>query len=209
MRVAGMFAAAVLLVAAQTGAGQSRRVGAGSGIVHVVIDTDRGAIGADLDSAHAPLSVSNFLRYVDAGLYVNGRFHRTVTPDNQPRDSVKIGVIQGGRAAESGGFPPIALERTTVTGLHHLDGTLSMARAAANTATSDFFICIGDQPALDFGGHRNLDGQGFAAFGRVTSGMDVVRAIQHAPAQGQQLTPPVRILDIRRRGAGRDSRSAR
>ena len=66
-----------------------------------------------------------------------------------------------------------------------------MARAGPNSATSDFFICIGDQPALDFGGHRNLDGQGFAAFGRVTEGMAIVRAIQGSPANGQQLDPPI------------------
>ena len=169
-----------------------------AGTVLVEIETERGTIRAALDSAHAPTTVDNFLRYVDAGLYTNGRFHRTVTPENQPRDSVHIGVIQGGRQSESNGFPAIALERTSITGLHHEDGTLSMARGGPNTATSDFFVCIGDQPSLDFGGHRNLDGQGFAAFGRVTSGMEIVRQIQHAPAQGQTLTPPIRILAVRR-----------
>jgi peptidyl-prolyl cis-trans isomerase A (cyclophilin A) len=114
---------------------------------------------------------------------------------------VKITVIQAGTdpARRGRGFPPIELERTSVTGLHHLDGTLSMARAGANTATSDFFICIGPQPELDFGGKRNPDGQGFAAFGRVTVGMDVVRAINAAPADSnQRLTPPVAIIRIRR-----------
>ena len=94
--------------------------------------------------------------------------------------------------------PALPLERTRDTGLRHLDGTLSMARAGPDTATSDFFICIGDQPELDFGGKRNPDGQGFAAFGRVTKGMDVVRRIQQAPAEGQTLTPPVSILNIER-----------
>lgn len=183
--------------AAAQGATSAR---AGAGIVGVVISTNYGTFTADLDSAHAPISVTNFLRYVDAGAYRNGRFHRTVRPDNQPNDSVRIGVIQGGPNAEAPSFPPIALERTSVTGLHHQNGTLSMARAGPNTATSDFFICIGDQPALDFGGHRNVDGQGFAAFGRVTGGMDVVRKIQSASASGQQLTPPAAILAIRRAG---------
>ena len=96
-------------------------------------------------------------------------------------------------------FPPIALERTSAIGLLHRDGTLSMARNEPDTATSDFFICIGDQPSLDFGGKRNPDGQGFAAFGRVVKGMDVVRKIQAAPAQEQTLTPPVRILKISRK----------
>jgi peptidyl-prolyl cis-trans isomerase A (cyclophilin A) len=169
------------------------------GVVRVVIETDRGDIFVALDSSHAPRSVANFLRYVDGGFYTGGRFHRAVTATNQPRDTVRIEVIQGGADPQRpAGFPPIELERTSVTGLHHRDGTLSMARAGPNTATSDFFICIGDQPALDFGGHRNPDGQGFAAFGQVTAGMAIVRAIQGAPASGQQLTPPVTIRRIRR-----------
>ena len=90
-----------------------------------------------------------------------------------------------------------ALAVLRATGLRHLDGTLSMARDGPDTATGDFFICIGDQPELDFGGRRHPDGQGFAAFGRVVRGMDVVRAIQAAPADAQHLTPPVRILSAR------------
>jgi peptidyl-prolyl cis-trans isomerase A (cyclophilin A) len=114
---------------------------------------------------------------------------------------VKIEVIQGSVSPERDrdDFPPIAIERTDVTGLRHRDGTLSMARGGPNSATSSFFICIGDQPELDFGGKRNPDGQGFAAFGAVTGGMDVVRAIHASPANGQALTPPVRILNIARR----------
>lgn len=156
---------------------------------------------AEIDSVRAPISATNFLKYVDAGAYDGGRFHRTVTPANQPNDSVKIEVIQGGanQAADRLRLPAIELERTSVTGLKHLDGTLSMARAGPNTATSDFFICIGPQPALDFGGHRNLDGQGFAAFGRVLSGMQVVKAIQQSPASAQRLAPQVEITRITRR----------
>lgn len=170
------------------------------GVIHVVIETERGDIAVSLDSARAPVSVANFLRYVDGGFYTGGVFHRTVTPANQPNDSVRIEVIQGGPnpQRQGNGFPPIELERTNATGLKHRDGTLSMARAGPNTAMSDFFICIGDQPALDFGGHRNRDGQGFAAFGQVTSGMDVVRAIQGSAAQAQRLTPPIVIRRIRR-----------
>jgi peptidyl-prolyl cis-trans isomerase A (cyclophilin A) len=169
-----------------------------SAAIHLVIETDRGNISVTLDSARAPNTVANFLRYVDGGFYTGGLFHRTVTPTNQPNDSVRIEVIQGGANPQRQAFPPIELERTNVTGLKHRDGTLSMARAGPNTATSDFFICIGDQPSLDFGGHRNRDGQGFAAFGQVTKGMDVVRAIQASPAQGQRLTPPVAIRRINR-----------
>jgi peptidyl-prolyl cis-trans isomerase A (cyclophilin A) len=167
----------------------------------VVIETSMGTITAEIDSVRAPISAANFLKYVDAGGYNGGRFHRTVRADNQPRDSVKIDVIQGGARQDSTRvrFPAIELERTNVTGIKHLDGTLSMARAGPNTATSDFFICIGPQPALDFAGHRNLDGQGFAAFGRVLSGMDVVRAIQQSAANAQALTPPVSITRMTRR----------
>jgi peptidyl-prolyl cis-trans isomerase A (cyclophilin A) len=171
-----------------------------TGIVDVVVETSLGRITVAIDSAHAPITATNFLRYVDAGFYTSGRFHRTVTAANQPRDSVRIAVIQGGAdpAREGSGWAPIALERTNVTGLRHVDGTLSMARGGPNTATSDFFICIGAQPALDFGGHRNPDGQGFAAFGQVTSGMDVVRRIQASAADGQRLTPPVIITSMKR-----------
>ena len=119
---------------------------------------------------------------------------------NQPNDAVKIEVIQGGISADypRTGEASIPLERTSVTGLRHLDGTISMARLTPDSANSGFFICIGDQPELDFGGRRNPDGQGFAAFGRVTSGMDAVRAIQQSPHEEQRLTPPVPITRIRR-----------
>jgi peptidyl-prolyl cis-trans isomerase A (cyclophilin A) len=169
--------------------------------VKVVIETSLGNIEAEVDTVHAPASAANFLRYVDAGLYDGGIFHRTVKPDNQPNNDVKIEVVQAGRARGTAGFPPIPLERTSVTGLSHKDGTLSMARNGPDTATSDFSICIGDQPSLDFAGKRNPDGQGFAAFGRVTRGMDIARRIQAAPADGQRLTPPVAIVRIRRAAA--------
>jgi peptidyl-prolyl cis-trans isomerase A (cyclophilin A) len=163
----------------------------------VRIATALGPIEVRLDARHAPATVANFLKYVEAGRYTGGQFHRTVTlhPDNQPNSAVKIEVIQGGvnPAFAAKDWPPLALERTRDTGLKHLDGTISMARAGPDTATSDFFLCVGDQPELDFGGRRNPDGQGFAAFGQVTKGLDLVRKIQAAPADGQKLTPPVRI----------------
>lgn len=171
-----------------------------AGQIPVIITTDRGEITAILDSAKAPSTVINFLRYVDAGHYTGGAFHRTVTSENQPNDSVRIAVIQGAIAPERRGrsFSPIPLEPTGTTGLRHRDGTLSMARSTPHSATSAFFITIGDQPALDQGGHRNLDLQGFAAFGVVTTGMEIVRSIQQAPHTGQSLTPPITILGIRR-----------
>jgi peptidyl-prolyl cis-trans isomerase A (cyclophilin A) len=171
-----------------------------AGKVRVVLRTEKGEIELELDEAHAPNTVRNFLGYVDAGLFEGGVFHRTVTPGNQPNNPVKIEVIQGGVSPSRRSAPrvPIALERTSVTGIRHKDGTVSMARDTPDSAVSDFFICLGDQPELDFGGKRNPDGQGFGAFGRVVRGMDVVRAIQQAPAQGQQLSPPIKILSAAR-----------
>ena len=167
--------------------------------VEVVIETTLGTIDVRLAPQQAPMTTANFLRYVDAGAYTGGSFHRTVTPANQPSSPVKIEVIQAGPAPAAKALPAIPLERTSVTGLHHRDGTISMARDTPDTATSDFFICIGDQPSLDFGGKRNPDGQGFAAFGQVVRGMDVVRRIQAAPSVGQSLVPPVSIVRIYRK----------
>ena len=182
----------------------SRRLGAGDPppAVRVVIETALGEIEVEVDAKRAPGTAANFLRYVDAGHYDGGRFHRTVRPDTEVRKDFPIEVVQAGANPdrEKEGFPPIALERTRDTGLRHVNGTLSMARDGADTATSDFFVCIGDQPSLDFGGGRNPDGQGFAAFGRAVRGMDVVLRIQASPAKGQGLDPPVRILRARRSG---------
>lgn len=186
----------MLLVAVTASASASAQ----PGTIHIVIETSAGVIDADLDSLHAPISVANFLRYVDAHHYDGGQFHRAVTPDNQPNNAVKIEVIQGGVASEFSrrGWPAIELERTNATGLNHADGALSMARAGPNTATSDFFITIGPQPALDFAGKRNADGQGFAVFGHITRGGDVVRKIQHSAVVDQKLTPPISITRIAR-----------
>lgn len=163
----------------------------------VVIQTTLGSIEVEVDTVRSPVTGMNFLRYVDQGAYRNGQFHRTVRADNQPDNQVKIEAIQGAAdPSRAKAFTPIPLEKTTESGLSHKDGTISMARDGPDTGTSDFFICIGDQPELDFGGKRNPDGQGFAAFGRVVRGMDVVRQIQTARAQDQRLTPPIAIQDI-------------
>lgn len=167
--------------------------------VHVLLHTEAGDIELEVDTVRAPITAANFLRYVDRGFYDGGSFYRTVTPQNQPRNKVKIEVIQGGnQPRENQDLPPIALEPTNRTGLKHVDGAISMARDGPNTATSEFFICVGAQPALDYGGGRHPDGQGFAAFGRVVKGMDVVRKIQTSPADGQSLTPPIKILSAKR-----------
>ena len=169
----------------------------------VVLDTELGEIEIEVDTVRAPNTAANFLKYVDAGMYDGGRFHRTVRLDNQPDKIVKIEVIQGAASATRiRDFPPaIELERTSVTKLTHADGVVSMARSSPDSARDQFFICIGNQPELDFGGKRNEDGQGFAAFGRVVRGMDVVRKIQAAPAEAQNLRPPISITRARRAGA--------
>ncbi|MGH9940573.1 MAG: peptidylprolyl isomerase [Blastocatellia bacterium] len=168
----------------------------------VLVQTELGDIEVEVDAERAPVTVENFLKYVDAGHYDGGRFHRTVklNPDNQPNNKIKIEVIQAGvnPEKEKQGFPPIKLERTSVTVLKHKNGVVSMARLGPDTAVSDFFICVGDQPELDFGGQRNPDGQGFAAFGRVLKGMDVVRKIHQSPVEEQRLAPPVKIVKINR-----------
>jgi peptidyl-prolyl cis-trans isomerase A (cyclophilin A) len=169
--------------------------------VRVVLSTDFGEIEIEMEVAKAPITTANFLKYVDGRLFDGGRFHRTVRPDNQQAKTVKIDVIQGAANRERrADFPPaIPLETTQVTGLSHKDGAVSMARAAPYSGRSEFFICVGDQPSLDFGGARNPDGQGFAAFGRVVRGMDVVRKIQMSTAEGETLTPPITIVSVRRK----------
>ena len=172
----------------------------GQGKEKIIIRTELGEIHVRIDLVRAPVTSANFLRYIDAGLFDSTCFYRVVRPDNQPKDSVFIGVIQGGRYddEETGGFPPIPHETTEATGIRHREGVISMARWTPGTATSEFFICVGDQPDLDYGGRRNPDGQGFAAFGKVTKGMEVVRKIHSIQAPGQYLEKPVLILKIAR-----------
>jgi peptidyl-prolyl cis-trans isomerase A (cyclophilin A) len=168
----------------------------------VIFETEKGTIEMEVDSVRAPATAANFLKYVDAGFFDGGSVNRAVRPDNTVRHDVEIQVIQfqiaAARRREQ--FPPIPMERTSVTGLKHVDGALSMARSGPDTATASFSIVIGDQPEMNFGGRRNPDGQGFAAFGRVVRGMDVVKAIQAAPT-GQRgpygtesLEPPIKVL---------------
>jgi peptidyl-prolyl cis-trans isomerase A (cyclophilin A) len=174
------------------------------GEVVVRIETAFGAIDLAIDTKRAPVTSANFLKYVDGGFYDAGRFHRVTRADNYtpaPPNRPMMQVIQAGinPARRSEGFPAIPLERTSVTGLKHVVGTVSMARSpAADSARSDFFICLDDQPSLDFGGLRFDDGQGAAAFGRVIAGMDVVRKIQQQPVEKQALTPPVTITKASR-----------
>jgi Peptidyl-prolyl cis-trans isomerase (rotamase) - cyclophilin family len=157
--------------------------------------TDAGEFVVELDPERAPKTASNFLAYVDKGFYDGGTFHRTVTLDNQPNNKVKIEVAQA--AADSKRekeFPnAIPLERTRDTKLKHVAGTISMARERPDSARDEFFVCLTDQPELDFGGKRNPDGQGFAAFGRVVEGMETIRKIHCSKNNDQTLTPKIVI----------------
>lgn len=201
MQIVHRIACALLLLAtAFPSAAQSLK----DGEVGVRIETAHGNIEIAVDTKRAPVTAANFLKYVDGGFYDGGRFHRATRPDNYtpaPPDKPAMEIIQGGINPERrrDGFPPIPLERTSVTGLKHVVGTVSMARTpAADSARSDFFICLDDQPSLDFGGKRFDDGQGGGAFGRVLKGMDVIRRIQQQPVEKQALTPPITITRMAR-----------
>jgi len=179
---------------------RSEEVSGEGEVQHVEIVTTAGRIVAEIYTERAPVTADNFLQYVDDGMFDGGSFFRSVRMDNQPNDSVRIEVIQGGTPATVRDRlrPSIPLERTSTTGLAHVDGALSMARGGPDTGRSQFFVCIGDQPSLDFGGNRNLDGQGFAVFGRVVEGMDVVRRIQMGAVEEQRLVDPVLIERVSR-----------
>ncbi|MEM1174096.1 MAG: peptidylprolyl isomerase [Pseudomonadota bacterium] len=170
----------------------------------LVMTTDAGVIEIEMAVMEAPLSAANFLRLADGGHLDGAGFYRVVRPENDNGEPV-ISVVQGGIQDAPQPFPPIPHESTDQTGLRHIDGAISMARLEPGSASTEFFICIGDQPALDFGGERNADGQGFAVFGRVVAGMEVVRAIHATPADqlggsayvaGQILADPVRITSV-------------
>jgi peptidyl-prolyl cis-trans isomerase A (cyclophilin A) len=175
--------------------------------VDVIMSTSLGDVRIELFAAKAPTTVANFLNYVDGRHYDGATFYRTVRYEND-NGSPKIEVIQGGIGnGVEAPFDPIDHEDTGMTGILHTDGVISMARNGVGTASSEFFICIGDQPGLDKGQLRNPDEQGFAAFGRVTDGMDVVRRIHQAPSDarsyseytvGQIIEQPVLIMSVRR-----------
>ena len=160
------------------------------------INTELGDIDIEVYSQKAPITVANFKRYVDQALFEGASFYRVVRLDNQPVNPVKIEVIQGDFTGKAHYFPVIEHETTDVTGLSHKDGTVSMGRFAVGTTAAEFFICINDQPELDFGGKRNPDGQGFAAFGQVLKGMEIVRAIQSGETNKQTLKRKIIIHKI-------------
>lgn len=168
----------------------------------VIFETELGNITMEIDVVKAPITGENFLKYVDAKFYDGGVINRSVRPDNTVRKDVEIQVIQfqidPARRPEQ--FPSIRMESTKETGLSHISGALSMARNGPDTATASFSIPIGAQPEMNFGGKRNADGQGFAVFGRVIGGMDVVEKIHKSPTgatgpyRTETLDPPIKVL---------------
>jgi len=170
---------------------------------HILIQTAMGDIELELYAQKAPKTVAAFLSYVDSGLYDHSSFYRVLNDDNQPSNAPKTELIQGGiwrtNQKRAAAIPGIPHETTQQTGVHHTDGAISLARLAPGTAGSEFFICIGDQPGLDFGGVNIADGQGYAAFGKVVKGMEIVRKIYGKNENDQYFDPPVVIINIVRR----------
>ncbi|MBS1668487.1 MAG: peptidylprolyl isomerase [Bacteroidetes bacterium] len=168
---------------------------------HVLIKTNYGNIEMELYPEQAPKSVAAFLSYVDAGYYKNSSFYRALNDENQPSGSGGIALLQGGTwktKPELHHLPGIPHESTKKTKILHKNGTVSLSRQAPGSASTEFFICIGDQPGFDFGGNNNPDGQGYAAFGRVVKGMDIVKEIHNQPVNGESLVTPVVIKNIER-----------
>lgn len=172
------------------------------GVVRVTMTTGEGPLVLDLFADKAPLTVANFLKYVDAGRYNGGEIYRGMAVATNPL----MGLVQGG-AKPGKAIPPVAHEPTTRTGLKHADGTVSLARYAPGTGTSDFFICVGDAPYLDANPAATGDNAGFAAFGQVTQGMDIVKRILVMPKSqkadnpamiGQMLATTVKVLSVKR-----------
>lgn len=167
----------------------------------VALDTSPGRIVIEVDVAHAPVSAANFLRYVDSRRLDGTEFYRAM------RTGPTAGLVQGGVRDPRRLYPPIAHEPTNETGLSHVDGALSLPRLAPGSAQGDFSIMVGPMHYLDAGPGSGGDGLGYAVFGRVVEGMEVVRAILAAPTsptegegamRGQMLSPRIRILTARR-----------
>lgn len=175
------------------------------------MQTSLGNIQLELYPEKAPITVANFMTYVDEELYEGGSFYRVVYPENDS-NPLAISIIQGGMLGvnmqgDGSNVPPITHESTKLSGLRHDDGAISMARGKPGSAQSEFFISLGENPVLDYGGKRNADGLGFAVFGRVIKGLDVVKAIQKQSVsnvtpdpyvRGQMLETPVSIIKIQR-----------
>jgi peptidyl-prolyl cis-trans isomerase A (cyclophilin A) len=167
---------------------------------HIEIRTNKGDIEIELYPLKAPKTVAAFLSFVDADYYRNCSFYRVLNEENQPSNAPKTELIQGGiwktNQQKAAVLPGIPHESTQQTQLLHTDGALSLARLEPGTATTEFFICIGKQSGLDHGGENIADRQGYAVFGKVVKGMDVVRKIYRQNESNQYFDPPVMIFNI-------------
>lgn len=166
---------------------------------HVEIQTSFGDIELELYPDQAPKSVAAFLSYIDKGYYKNCSFYRVLRDNNQPSDAAKAELVQGGLWANRGkrpDVPGIPHESTQQTHILHTEGVVSLARTTPGSATTEFFICMDDEPGLDYGGENNADKQGYASFGKVVKGMDVVKEIYSQPENDQYFDPPVSIYKI-------------
>ena len=147
-------------------------------------------------------TVKAFLNYVDSGYYNRSSFYRVLKSENQPTNSFRSDLIQGGiylsNNKKLNALQGIPHESTQETKLSHLDGSISLARTLPGTASSEFFICIGNQPSYDYGGDSNPDKLGYAVFGRVVEGMNIIRQIHNLPENGEDFVNPIIILDIKR-----------
>ena len=167
---------------------------------YIELRTSFGNIEVELYPVQAPVTVKAFLSYIDSGLFNNSSFYRVLKSEDQPSSAFKSDIIQGGiwgsdnNKARS--LKGITHETTQQTGILHKNGIISLARTSAGTASSEFFICIGDQPSFDYGGNANPDKQGFAAFGKVIKGMDVVELIHKQPDYNGNFQPPILIKEI-------------
>lgn len=190
----------LLLIVAAPVAAQETPAAPKPATVRVLLTTELGPIVLELEKERAPITTGNFLRYVNAKRFDGIGFYRAVTV------APGFGLVQAGQRDGAKLYPPIAHEPTTRTGLTHGDGTISMARAAPGSALADWFIMIGASPAMDANPQASGDNLGFAAFGRVVEGMEIVRQIQAAPTdpnqgegvmRGQMIARPVKILTAR------------
>jgi peptidyl-prolyl cis-trans isomerase A (cyclophilin A) len=170
---------------------------------HVLIKTPAGEIEVELYLRQAPKTAGAFLSYIDSGFYKKGSFYRVLNDDNQMMGSPVSNLIQGGiwktDHSKAVSLPGVPHETTQMTHILHKNGVVSLARDQPGTGTTEFFICVGDQPGYDFGGENNPDGQGYAAFGKVVKGMDVVRTLYDRPENNQAFTPPIPIYGIIRK----------
>lgn len=170
---------------------------------HVIIQTAAGNIEVELYLRQAPKTAGAFLSYVDSGFYKNASFYRVLNEDNQVTGAAISKLIQGGiwktNNAKAVSVPGVPHETTSQSHILHVNGVISLARDKPGTGTTEFFICVGDQPGFDYGGENNPDGQGYAAFGKVVKGMDIVRAIYARPENNQNFTPSIPIYNISRK----------